>query len=73
MSPLCRESGAVAGKPKTRKELERIIMNEQHSMSSQYDHGINGDQGKEIRGCSIPFHTQWEGKMWKLHLFTKLL
>lgn len=63
----------MAGKPKTRKELERIITNEQHSMSSQYDHGINGDQGKEIRGWSIPFHTQWEGQMWKLHLFTKLL
>ena len=73
MSPLSRESGAVAGKPKTRKQLERIIMNEQHSMSSQCDQGIKGDQRKETRGCSTSFHTQWEGQMWKSHLFKKLL
>lgn len=71
MSPLSRESGAVAGKPESRKELERIIMNKQHTVSSQCDQGIKGDQGKETRGCSIPFHTQWEGQMWKSDLFQK--
>ena len=57
MSPLCRESRAMTGKPETRKELERIMMNKQQSMSSQCDQGIKRAQGKETRGCSISFHT----------------
>lgn len=72
MSPLSRESGSAAGKPETRKELERIIMDEQHSMSSQCYQGIKRAQGKERRGCLTSFHTQWEAQLWKWHLFKKL-